>query len=82
MFLICSKADERVNLELPSPRLRPPLNPGEVVANKTGISDRDSLSLKDDSSRDGRRALPCSRDAVFFGSFASDGALAPGPGFN
>lgn len=27
-------------------------------------------------------ARPCSRDAVLFGSFASGGALAPGPGFN
>jgi hypothetical protein len=46
MFFICSKVDERVNLELPAPRPRPPVNSGEVVANKTGISDRDSFSLK------------------------------------
>jgi hypothetical protein len=46
MFLICSKAGERVNLELHALRLWPPINPGEVIANKTGISDRDSFSLK------------------------------------
>jgi hypothetical protein len=46
MFLICSKVDERVNLELDAPQLRPPPNLGEVVVNKTGISDRDSFSLK------------------------------------
>jgi hypothetical protein len=46
MFLICSKAGERVNLELRAAGPGRPFNPGEVIANKTGISDRDSFSLE------------------------------------
>jgi hypothetical protein len=40
MFLICSQAGARVNLELFADRAAPHRNVGEAIANKTGICGR------------------------------------------
>jgi hypothetical protein len=48
MFLICSNADARVNLDLVAPQAMPHRNVGEAIANKTGICGRTFLAQGDD----------------------------------